>query len=195
MPAPAVKPGEERFWKKAKEIALARLKSKADPDSDAANDAIEKADLWGFVMDRFKKIKSGEIEMKGESVKTDARSLVEKVLSGDDPKGVAQEAYGFASGRMDEAKSYLEKRLGARVYDTVLEWLRDITLEYTGRISLEDLQRALKRDRRVRGLSWEALLSEIEWGIAQGDAYPLTIEWGPGKKSLINYAQVESEER
>lgn len=63
---PAAVKGHEAEWRKAKDITLGRLgKHDLDPDSDAANDAIDKAGMWDFTMDRFRQLKSGAIAEGG----------------------------------------------------------------------------------------------------------------------------------
>lgn len=61
MPPGTVKKGEEKHWKKAKEVADARVKDgKLKKDTDA---------YWGFVNSTFQKLKSGKIKPKESTVK------------------------------------------------------------------------------------------------------------------------------
>jgi hypothetical protein len=65
MPAFIKTPEDEKLWKHAKKIALKALHNR-EPSTDVEdNKILSKGNSWGFVTDRYKKLKSGEIKKGG----------------------------------------------------------------------------------------------------------------------------------
>lgn len=68
MPAFVKTEQDEKHWAHAKKIALRALHDKAPEDNDKDKELLTKGKSWGFVTDRYKKLKSGQIKMREESI-------------------------------------------------------------------------------------------------------------------------------
>ena len=68
MPAFVKTPQDEKHWKYAKKIALRALHDKAPDNDEQDNKTLTQGKSWGFVTDRYKKLKSGNIKMKEEAI-------------------------------------------------------------------------------------------------------------------------------
>jgi hypothetical protein len=55
---------DEELWNHAKKIALKALHNKSPKTNKADNKILTKGDSWGFVMDRYKKLKSGDLKRR-----------------------------------------------------------------------------------------------------------------------------------
>lgn len=64
MPSFIKTENDEKLWRHAKKIALRALHNKKPSIESKDNDILSKGGSWGFVTDRYKKLKSGKIKMK-----------------------------------------------------------------------------------------------------------------------------------